>query len=70
MGKIDLLELQSRCKKDPNGYRDDFLLQLEHFKALQLVFFSQSSMSARQKNANGNNTNTNNTNADYENFAD
>lgn len=38
MGKIDLLELQSRCKRDPDGYRDDFLMQLEHFKAVHAVF--------------------------------
>ena len=43
MGKIDLLELQSRCKKDPSGYREDFLMQLEHFNALHAVFSSSSS---------------------------
>jgi len=43
MGKIDLLELQSRCKRDPAGYREDFLMQLEHFNALHAVFSSSSS---------------------------
>ena len=32
-----LLELQGRCKKEPDGYRDDFLVHREHFLALLRV---------------------------------
>jgi len=31
---VDLLSLQNLIKRDPEGYRDDFLLQLRHFEAL------------------------------------
>lgn len=35
--KSTLLELQGRCKKEPDGYRDDFLVHREHFLALLRV---------------------------------
>ena len=61
MGKIDLLELQSRCKRDPDGYRDDFLMQLEHFKAVHAVFSNNALLGT---------TTTTGANKDHENFGD
>lgn len=37
---VDLLSLQNLIKRDPDGYRDDFLLQLRHFEALLAVLSS------------------------------
>ena len=38
MSRCDLLELQGRCKRDPEGYRDDVLMQLQHYNALHGLF--------------------------------
>eukprot|EP01117_Protostelium_nocturnum_P009869 TRINITY_DN3518_c0_g3_i2.p1 TRINITY_DN3518_c0_g3~~TRINITY_DN3518_c0_g3_i2.p1 ORF type:complete len:598 (-),score=268.80 TRINITY_DN3518_c0_g3_i2:559-2352(-) len=29
---MDLPQLQNKCKRDPSGYREEFLLQLQHFE--------------------------------------
>ena len=34
MSRYDLLGLQGKCKRDPEGYRDDVLMQLQHYNAL------------------------------------
>ena len=38
MSRVDLLGLQGKCKRDPEGYRDDVLMQLQHFNALHGLF--------------------------------
>jgi len=35
---MDLLTLQSACKRDPEGYEEDFALQLRHYEALRALF--------------------------------
>ena len=35
---LTLVELQSRTKRDPEAYRDDFLTQLRHFESNLQVF--------------------------------
>jgi protein SDA1 len=37
-GTADLLALQSSIKRDPEGYRDEFLLQYRHYKATLELF--------------------------------
>lgn len=34
MGLDDLLQLQGKCKSDPESYRDEFSLRLRHFHSL------------------------------------
>ena len=34
MSRYDLLSLQGKAKRDPEGYRDDVLMQLQHYNAL------------------------------------
>ena len=68
MGKIDLLELQSRCKRDPDGYREDFLMQMEHFKALHAVFAANPTLGGG--GGGGGNNESSSANKDGENFAD
>lgn len=29
---MDLTQLQNYCRRDPSGYKDEFLTQLEHFR--------------------------------------
>jgi len=36
--KCDLLTLQGHCKRDPEGYEEDFTLQLRHYEALRGLF--------------------------------
>ena len=38
MSRCDLLSLQGKCKRDPEGYRDDVLMQLQHYNALHGLF--------------------------------
>mmetsp|Transcript_3833 Transcript_3833/g.10420 ORF Transcript_3833/g.10420 Transcript_3833/m.10420 type:complete len:795 (+) Transcript_3833:172-2556(+) len=38
MSRCDLLTLQGRAKRDPEGYRDDVLMQLQHYNALHGLF--------------------------------
>jgi len=38
MSRYDLLGLQGKCKRDPEGYRDDVLMQLQHYNALHGLF--------------------------------
>ena len=38
MPSADLLTLQGQCKRDPEGYRDDFEMQLQHYSALHGIF--------------------------------
>ena len=38
MSRRDLLSLQGKCKRDPEGYRDDVLMQLQHYNALHGLF--------------------------------
>ncbi|KAF5825611.1 hypothetical protein DUNSADRAFT_8135 [Dunaliella salina] len=38
MSSVDLLTLQGNIKKDPDGYKDEFQLQLQHYEALLDVF--------------------------------
>jgi len=38
MSSSDLLTLQGNIKKDPDGYKDEFQLQLQHYEALLDVF--------------------------------
>ena len=71
MGKIDLLELQSRCKRDPDGYREDFLMQMEHFKAMHAVFAANPSLGGGGNNNNESSSSAPaSANKDGENFAD
>lgn len=37
----DLLALQGRCKRDPEGYENELLLQLRHFDACLSIFLLQ-----------------------------
>lgn len=34
MSTADLLLLQGKCKTDPDGYKDEFLMRLRHYKSL------------------------------------
>ena len=70
MGKIDLLELQSRCKRDPDGYREDFLMQMEHFKAMHAVFAANPSLGGNNNNESSSSAAPAFANKDGENFAD
>ena len=36
--RYDLLSLQGKAKRDPEGYRDDVLMQLQHYNALHGLF--------------------------------
>ena len=38
MSRCDLLSLQGKAKRDPEGYRDDVLMQLQHYNALHGLF--------------------------------
>ena len=38
MSARDLLTLQSACKRDPEGYEEDFALQLRRYEALRALF--------------------------------
>ena len=38
MSRYDLLSLQGKAKRDPDGYRDDVLMQLQHYNALHGLF--------------------------------
>ena len=38
MSRYDLLSLQGKAKRDPEGYRDDVLMQLQHYNALHGLF--------------------------------
>ena len=38
MSRCDLLSLQGKAKRDPEGYRDDVLMQLQHYNALHWLF--------------------------------
>eukprot|EP00899_Mesostigma_viride_P012492 jgi/Mesvir1/21243/Mv06673-RA.1 len=35
---VDLLSLQGRCKRDPEGYKDEFMMQFRHYRACLSIF--------------------------------
>lgn len=53
----DLLSLQGRAKRDPQGYESELLLQLRHFDATLAVFL-QPRVAGGNSNSNGYNTDT------------
>ncbi|KAG2445219.1 hypothetical protein HYH02_008687 [Chlamydomonas schloesseri] len=44
----ELLSLQSNIKKDPDGYKDEFLLQYRHYQALLEIFKLKPSKDSRE----------------------
>ena len=47
----DLLALQGRCKRDPQGYESELLLQLRHFDACLAIFLLQPTTSGANSSA-------------------
>lgn len=45
---MDLVQLQNHCKRDPDGYREEFLLQHRHFLSQLEIFLLKPSKECKE----------------------